>query len=117
MQKAVASGDVATCQYSSGLQVSGLVTDILTDGRGQPAYLRTTGPTALAVANVQLPGHGRDYHREGFGSPVGLARGAAQPIETMAARMAAAGMAGGSVARIFMCAPSYSPNTFRICSQ
>jgi phenylalanine-4-hydroxylase len=83
LQKAVASADVATCEYSSGLQVSGLLTDVVTDERGQPAYLRTNGPTALGVANAQLPGHGKDYHREGFGSPVGGLRDVPTPLEVM----------------------------------
>ncbi|HET7513126.1 MAG TPA: hypothetical protein VFJ88_10200, partial [Chthoniobacterales bacterium] len=33
--------------------------------------LRSTGPSALAYENKELPGHGRNYHKEGFGSPIG----------------------------------------------
>jgi phenylalanine-4-hydroxylase len=33
--------------------------------------LRTTGKTALAFKEKELPGHGIDYHKEGFGSPIG----------------------------------------------
>ncbi len=71
INKAIACKNTTTCEYSSGLQVSGTFTEVLTDDHGQPIYLRTTGPTALAVADKQLPGHGRDYHAEGFGSPIG----------------------------------------------
>jgi phenylalanine-4-hydroxylase len=53
------------------LQVSGVFTEVLTDSSGEPIYLRTTGPSALALAHKELPGHGPDYHKEGFGSPIG----------------------------------------------
>jgi phenylalanine-4-hydroxylase len=71
INKAIASNNTATCEYSSGLQVSGVLTEVLTDSKSQPAYLRTTGPTALAYRGKELPGHDRDYHKDGFGSPVG----------------------------------------------
>jgi phenylalanine-4-hydroxylase len=51
--------------------VSGTFTDVIESDNGGPIYLRTTGPTALAIAGKELPGHGRDYHKEGFGSPIG----------------------------------------------
>ncbi len=71
MRKAIDSRNTATCQYHSGLQVSGTFEEVLTGPNDQPIYLRTTGPTALAFADKELPGHGRDYHKEGFGSPIG----------------------------------------------
>jgi phenylalanine-4-hydroxylase len=71
INKAIECNRVATCQYSSGLQVTGTFTEVLSDDKNQPIYLRTTGPTALAFDNQQLEGHGKDYHKEGFGSPIG----------------------------------------------
>lgn len=71
INKAIECKNVTTCQYSSGLQVSGVMTDVLTDSNQQPIYLRSTGPSALAYENKELPGHGRNYHKEGFGSPIG----------------------------------------------
>ena len=70
VNKAIECNNTATCQYSSGLQVSGTFTEVITQGE-KPIYLRTTGPSALAYAEKELTGHGRDYHKEGFGSPVG----------------------------------------------
>ncbi len=97
LQKAVASADVATCEYSSGLQVSGLLAEVVTDERHRAVYLRTKGPTALAVGGAQLPGHGKDYHREGFGSPIGGVRNAPAPLEVMDdAGLASAGVTIGS---------------------
>jgi phenylalanine-4-hydroxylase len=70
INKAIECDNTATCEYSSGLQVSGTFTEVITDG-DKPIYLRTTGPSALAYANKELSGHGRDYHKDGFGSPIG----------------------------------------------
>jgi len=70
INKAIECNNTATCEYSSGLQVSGTFTEVITQGKA-PIYLRTTGPTALAYANKELPGHGIDYHKDGFGSPIG----------------------------------------------
>jgi phenylalanine-4-hydroxylase len=71
INKAIECKNTATCEYSSGLQVSGVFTEVLTDEKKQPVYLRTTGKSALAFNNKELPSHGVDYHRDGFGSPVG----------------------------------------------
>ena len=74
INRAIKSNHTATCEYDSGLQVSGTFTEVLSDDAGQPIYLRTTGPTALALRHRELTGHGRTSHAEGFGSPVGSYR-------------------------------------------
>ena len=71
INKAIECKNPATCEYSSGLQVSGVFTEVLTDKRKQPIYLRTTGKSALAFRDKELPGHGIDYHKDGYGSPIG----------------------------------------------
>jgi len=71
INKAIECKNPATCEYSSGLQVSGVFTEVLTDKRKQPIYLRTTGKSALAFKDKELPGHGIDYHEDGYGSPIG----------------------------------------------
>jgi phenylalanine-4-hydroxylase len=71
INKAIECNNVATCEYSSGLQVSGVFTEVVTDEKKQTVYVRTTGKSALALNNRELPGHGIDYHKDGFGSPIG----------------------------------------------
>jgi phenylalanine-4-hydroxylase len=71
IRKAIDCHNTATCEYASGLQVSGTFSEVVTSAEGDAIYLRTTGPTALAVGDKELPGHGIDYHKEGFGSPIG----------------------------------------------
>jgi phenylalanine-4-hydroxylase len=75
IEKAIESVAASTCQYSSGLQVSGVFSKLLKDGKGQPVYISTTGPTSLAYNNCQLPGHGIGFHKDGFGSPIGKLAG------------------------------------------
>ena len=48
-----------------------MFSEVLTDDKKQPIYLRTTGPTALAFNYKQLEGHGKDRHPDGFGAPIG----------------------------------------------
>src|SRR5256714_15249619 len=71
IRKAIDCNNAATSEYSSGLQVSGTFTEVIAGDDGEPIYLRTTGPTVLAFDGKELAGHGRDYHKDGFGSPIG----------------------------------------------
>jgi phenylalanine-4-hydroxylase len=51
--------------------LSGIFDEVVTDENNSPIYLRTSGKTALAFRNKELEGHGVDYHKDGFGSPIG----------------------------------------------
>ncbi|NOX86864.1 MAG: aromatic amino acid hydroxylase [Chlorobi bacterium] len=78
IMKAIESENTATVVYSSGLQVSGTVTDIIVN-EGTIVYLRTTGPATLNYRDKMLEGHSKEYHKEGFGSPVGRIKGVLKP--------------------------------------
>lgn len=78
--KAFESKNTCTAVYSSGLQVSGTVTDFKIDKNGDPYFLKINGPAALSVNNKQLKGHGKNYHKDGFSSPVGKLKNM-QPLE------------------------------------
>ncbi|WP_312473584.1 aromatic amino acid hydroxylase [Neobacillus sp.] len=75
LDKALHSDSLATMAFSSDLQVTGTLAAIVKDGNGEAVYFRTKGPTALAIENKQLPGHGRETHRKGFGTPIGRLEG------------------------------------------
>jgi phenylalanine-4-hydroxylase len=83
LQKAVESKNTCTAVYSSGLQVSGTLTDFSKLDHDQPSYIKTTGPTILSVNNKQLKGHGKNYHKDGFSSPVGRLQGIDTPLEDL----------------------------------
>ncbi|MCX3266808.1 aromatic amino acid hydroxylase [Pedobacter agri] len=92
VMKAIACKNVATAVYSSGLQVSGVFTDIGIAANDDLTFIKTTGPSALAVNGKQLEGHGKNYHQDGFSSPVGKLKDAMKPLEDYtAAEMIALG--------------------------
>ncbi len=70
VQKAIDSENIATCQYSSGLQVSGIYTDTIV-ACDSLVYIKTSSPTQLCYQGKEIPGHGKTYHKDGFGSPLG----------------------------------------------
>ena len=71
LNTAIDAGSICTAVYDSGMQVSGVFTEALSDAVGNAVYLRTAGPTQLAFKDHEIIGHGTSYHSEGFGSPIG----------------------------------------------
>ena len=82
VKKAIESQNTCTSEYSSGVQVSGTFNKLI-EKNGELVYLSTSSPTALAWQNKELVGHGKDYHKDGFSSPVGLLKGESMPLELM----------------------------------
>ncbi|SEL08261.1 aromatic amino acid hydroxylase [Parapedobacter koreensis] len=78
LAKAVECRNVCTVEYSAGLQVSGVFVPY---GNGRVRYVKTAGPTALAYGGRQLQGHSKEYHANGFGSPIGRLLGSSRPLE------------------------------------
>ncbi len=71
LRTAIAAQSVCSACYDSGVQVSGVFTEVLCDAVGNATYLRTTGPTQLAYRDREILGHGVAHHADGFGSPIG----------------------------------------------
>jgi len=67
LQRMAVSGEVGTVTLNTGLQITGVLSEIA----GDKAFLRFTGPCALARNDRQLPGHGRETHPNGIGLPLG----------------------------------------------
>lgn len=79
--KAIESRNVASAVYSSGLQVSGVFSAMKADQNEALSFIKTSGPSALSFNNRELPGHGKQYHHDGFSSPVGKLAGFDKPLE------------------------------------
>ncbi len=86
VEKLIDSKNLGTVELSTGIQVSGIFTNLIKDENNKVAYIQTTGATALANRDKELIGHGVSYHAEGFGSPVGKLKGINLPIEDMSPR-------------------------------
>ena len=85
IQKLINSNALGTIELSTGLQISGVFTNVIED-EGKPVYVQTTGKTALSYREKELVGHGTEYHAEGFGSPIGKLKGINLAIEEMSPR-------------------------------
>ena len=85
IQKLIASKALGTIELSTGLQISGVFTNVIEDD-GKPVYIQTTRKTALSYREKELVGHGTEYHAEGFGSPIGKLKGINLAIEDMSPR-------------------------------
>ena len=83
VQKLIESKNLGTIELSTGIQISGKFTEVIEDERSRPVYIKTKGPTALAYKNKELIGHDKNYHAQGFGSPVGKLKGINLAIENM----------------------------------
>ena len=85
IKKLIHSNALGTIELSTGLQISGVFTNVIED-EGKPVYVQTTGKTALSYREKELVGHGTEYHAEGFGSPIGKLKGINLAIEEMSPR-------------------------------
>jgi len=70
IELAIKSSSLATCEFNSGVQVSGKFSELI-KFNNQGVYLRTEGPTALSYNNKEINNHGTVYHTTGFGAPIG----------------------------------------------
>ncbi|MBP9794055.1 MAG: aromatic amino acid hydroxylase [Flavobacterium sp.] len=85
IQKLINSNALGTIELSTGLQISGVFTNVI-EHEGNPVYIQTTGKTALAYREKELVGHGTASHADGFGSPIGKLKGINLAIEDMSPR-------------------------------
>lgn len=82
VKKLVESKALGTVELSTGLQISGVFTNVIEDNN-KPIYIQTIGKTALAYREKELIGHSTNVHPEGFGSPIGKLKGINISIEDM----------------------------------
>lgn len=86
IKKLIDSENLGTIELTTGLQISGIFTKVISDENGNPIYFQTNGETALANLDKELIGHGIENHKDGFGSPIGKLKGINIPIEQMSPR-------------------------------
>jgi phenylalanine-4-hydroxylase len=82
VKKAVSSRNTACIQLDSGLEISGTFDDCIIEGN-EVVYIRTNSSTALSYKNKELAGHGKIFHKDGFGTPVGLLAGTDKPLHLL----------------------------------
>ena len=82
VRKLIDSKTMGSVELSSGVQVSGHFTNVIQKNK-KTIYFNTSGETAISVNGKELIGHGKEYHKVGFGSPVGKLKGINIAIENM----------------------------------
>ena len=83
LQKLIDSKATGTIELSTGLQVSGVFTQMIMNDDREVVYFKTDGPTALAYRDKELIGHGIKTHKDGYSSPLGMLKSVNLPIENM----------------------------------
>ncbi len=99
LSKAEESENTATIELSSGIQISGTFSGGIIHNE-QVIYLKTTGPTSLCYKNSELDGHGKSWHSEGFGSPVGLLKDGSNLWQLSEAELAEKGIVKGESCKL-----------------
>ena len=54
-----------TIELNTGLQISGVFSDVLVGENNEVVFFKTSGPTALSYREKELVGHGVKYHKDG----------------------------------------------------
>ena len=83
LQKLIDSQMVGSIELNTGLQVSGKFSRSILNEDNEVIFFKTEGPTALAFREKELIGHGTNYHKNGFSSPLGKLKNINLAIEDM----------------------------------
>jgi phenylalanine-4-hydroxylase len=65
VKKAIASKNTGTIVFDSGLQISGTFTEVIDNGK-DVISVKTTGPSALSVNNIQMEEYGKERFPNGI---------------------------------------------------
>lgn len=71
LKKLIQAQTVNTVEFENGLQASGILKNYKLDADNNVVYVQFEGPTQLCYRDKQLQGHDRQYHKHGYGTPVG----------------------------------------------
>jgi phenylalanine-4-hydroxylase len=71
LEQAKKAETVNTVQLDSGIQISGVLSSYLLNSKGEPIFLKFSGPCQLSYEGREIAGQGRSRHAHGFSSPIG----------------------------------------------
>ena len=54
VEKLIESEDLGTIELSTGIQISGKFTEVISDKNQRAVYIKTSGPTALTYKNKEI---------------------------------------------------------------
>ncbi|MCB0356765.1 MAG: aromatic amino acid hydroxylase [Bdellovibrionales bacterium] len=79
LEKACKAKTVNTVQLDNGLEISGVI-DNFKSSNNEIHFLRCSGPTQLSYNGQELDGHDKNYHSQGYSTPLGLINGLNKPL-------------------------------------
>ena len=71
LQAAQQSQTINTVELDSGLQISGILSDMILSADNKPIFIKFSHPTQLSFNDQQLEGHNKEYHEHGYSTPLG----------------------------------------------
>ena len=71
VHQALKSKTLNTVELDSGLQISGVLEKKIQQ-KNQICFLKFSGPCQLSFQGKEIPGQGKDYHKQGYSTPLGL---------------------------------------------
>ncbi len=86
LNKLIESKQLGTIELSTGLQISGVFSQMIKNEDNEVVFFKTEGPTALSHREKEVIGHGVEAHKHGFSSPLGKLKGINLAIENMGPR-------------------------------
>ena len=72
LNQALQSKTLNTICLDSGLQISGELSKFMQTKTNKLSFLKFTNPVQLSFKDKQLKGHGKNYHKEGYSSPLNI---------------------------------------------
>jgi len=83
VRKLIESEQIGSIELSTGLQITGIFSNCLVDDADHLSYIQLSSPVALSYRDKELIGHSKEYHKDGFGSPIGKLKDSNLAIEDM----------------------------------
>lgn len=96
IHKAIASKNICTAELDSGVQVTGIFTEVKTDSGGNILLLSTSGPSAVSYQDKVLDGFSPGILPNGFMTMMGNFKGVKElPFQVRPEQLTAMGMSKG----------------------
>tara|TARA_B100000073_G_scaffold141776_1_gene116696 strand:- start:3271 stop:5004 length:1734 start_codon:yes stop_codon:yes gene_type:complete len=83
LNKAILSKNITTSVYNSGLQVSGILDKFIRDNNDKITYLQFIGNVQLSNNHIEIEGHGKGKHPQGYGGALGVLSDIGLPLHQL----------------------------------
>ena len=82
LKQAVKAKTICTIELDNMFQISGIVEKYILH-KGNPIFVKTSGPTQLCYKNKEIPNQGINFHKEGYSCPIGNIKKYNKPINKL----------------------------------